>query len=140
MLRRLQEHDLYLQPEKCEFGKKEVEYLVLLIREGEVCMDPAKVKAVTEWPAPKNLKEVRGFIGFANFYQRFIKGFSKICRLLHDLTKKDTPFRWGEEQQEAFQKLKNAFTLEPILAMWDPDRETQLEVDSSGFALSGIIS
>ena len=137
--KRLQEHNLYLRPEKCEFEKEEVEYLGLLIRRGEVHMDPAKVKAVTEWPAPKTLKKVRGFIGFANFYRRFIKGFSKICRPLHDLTKKDTPFRWGEEQQEAFQKLKDALTSEPILAMWDPDQETQLEVDLSGFALSGII-
>ena len=98
VLKRLQELDLYLRPEKCEFEKEEVEYLELLIRKGEVCMDPAKVKAVTEWLAPKTLKEVRGFIGFANFYRRFIKGFSKICGPLHDLTKKDTPFRWGEEQ------------------------------------------
>jgi len=102
-------------------------------------MDPAKVKAVAEWPTPKNLKEVQGFIGFANFYRRFIEGFSKICRPLHDLTKKDTPFVWGECQQKAFQYLKDTFTSEPILAMWHPDRETRLEVDSSGFSLSGII-
>ena len=140
VLRRLQEHDLYLRPEKCEFEREEVEYLGLVIRQGEVRMDPAKVKAVADWPTPKNLKEVRGFIGFANFYRRFIEGFSKICRPLHDLTKKDTPFSWGEDQQKAFQFLKNAFTSEPVLAMWDPERETRLEVDSSGFALSGIIS
>jgi len=129
VLRRLQEHDLYLCPEKCEFEKEEVEYL-----------DLAKVKAVAEWPSPKNLKEVRGFIGFANFYRQFIEGFSKICRPLHDLTKKDTLFVWGDSQQKAFQYLKDAFTSEPILAMWHPDRETRLEVDSSGFALSRIIS
>jgi len=110
VLRRFQEHDLYLRPEKCEFEKKEVKYLGLVIRQGEVRMDPAKVKAVADWPTPKNLKEVRGFIGFANFYRRFIEGFSKICRPLHDLTKKNTPFTWGENQQKVFQFLKDAFT------------------------------
>ena len=140
VLKRLQEHDLYLRPEKCEFEKEEIEYLGLVIRQGEVRMDPAKVQAVKEWPEPKNLKEVRGFIGFANFYRRFIEGFSKVCRPLHDLTKKDTPFVWGEDQQKAFQGLKDAFTSEPVLVMWDPEKETRLEVDASGFATGGVIS
>ena len=81
-------------------------------------MDPTKVEAVTSWPTPKNLKEVRGFIGFANFYRQFIKDFSKIARPLHDLTKKDTPFLWGPKQKEAFDTLKSAFTSQPILAVW----------------------
>jgi hypothetical protein len=68
VLKRLEEHDLYLRPEKCEFEKEEIEYLGLVIRHGQVSMDPIKVKAVTEWPTPSNLKEVRAFVGFANFY------------------------------------------------------------------------
>lgn len=70
VLKRLEENDLFLRPEKCEFEKTEIEYLGLIIRQGEVAMDPVKVKAVTEWPAPRNLKEVRSFVGFANFYRR----------------------------------------------------------------------
>ena len=73
VLRRLEEHDLYLRPEKCEFEKSEIEYLGLVIRAGDVAMDPVKVDAVSSWPVPKNLKEVRGFVGFANFYRRFIQ-------------------------------------------------------------------
>lgn len=92
VLERLAKHDLYLRPEKCEFEKSKVEYLGLVISEGQVVMDLTKVKAVAEWPTPKSLKEVRGFIGFANFYRRFIKNFSKLARPLHDLTKKDVPF------------------------------------------------
>ena len=140
VLARLEKHDLYLKPEKCEFEKSEIEYLGLIIRHGEVAMDPIKVKAVAEWPTPRNLKEVRGFIGFANFYRRFIKDFSKLARPLHDLTKKDTPFVWAEAQQQAFDKLRTAFTTEPVLAMWSPNRPTRIEVDASGFATGGVIS
>ena len=118
VLDRLAQYDLFLRPEKCEFEKSEIEYLRLIIRPGQVAMDPAKVSAVTEWPTSKNLKDVRGFVGFANFYRRFIKDFSKIARPLHDLTKKDVPFVWGPDQQKAFETLKAAFTSEPILAMW----------------------
>lgn len=140
VLRRLQENDLYLRPEKCEFERSEIEYLGLIIRAGEVSMDPVKVEAVTLWPVPRNLKDVRGFIGFANFYRRFIKDFSKITRPLHDLTKKDVPFFWGSPQQEAFDAMKKAFTTQPILGIWDFDRPTRIEVDASGFATGGVIS
>ena len=68
VLQRLKAHDLYLRPEKCEFEQEEIKYLGLVIREGEVHMDPSKVEAVRTWPTPKNLREVRGFLGFANFY------------------------------------------------------------------------
>jgi hypothetical protein len=74
VLKRLQEYNLYLKPEKCEFEKQEMEYLGMIIRPGEVQMDPGKVAAVKDWPTPTTLKEVRAFIGFANFYRRFIKG------------------------------------------------------------------
>jgi hypothetical protein len=140
VLKRLEEHDLYLRPEKCEFEKEEIKYLGLVIHHGQVSMDPIKVKAVTEWPTPLNLKEVRAFVGFANFYRRFIQNFSQLARPLHDLTKKDTTFVWGSAQQFAFEQLKAAFTSESILAMWSADRETRLEVDASGYATGGVLS
>jgi hypothetical protein len=89
VLQRLLAHDLYLRPEKCEFDREEVEYLGLIIKKGQVTMDPVKVKAVADWPTPRNLRELRGFLRFANFYRRFIKDFAKIARPLNDLTKKD---------------------------------------------------
>ncbi|KAJ3533934.1 hypothetical protein NMY22_g7130 [Coprinellus aureogranulatus] len=138
VLTRLRKHDLYLRPEKCEFEKTEIEYLGLVIREGEIRMDPAKVEAVRNWPIPKNLREVRGFLGFANFYRRFIKDFSKIARPLNDLTKKDTPWTWGPDQQAAFETLRTAFISSPILAIWDPNRPTRIEVDASGYATGGV--
>ncbi|PIL23032.1 hypothetical protein GSI_14339 [Ganoderma sinense ZZ0214-1] len=139
VLKCLQEHDLYLRPEKCEFERTEIEYLGLIIRQGEVAMDPVKVKAVTSWPTPKNLRDVRGFLGFANFYRRFIQDFAKRARPLNDLTKKDTPWTWGTAQRLAFQSLKDAFTQEPVLTTWAPLRPTRIEVDASGFAMGGVL-
>jgi hypothetical protein len=139
VLQRLQNHDLYLQPEKCEFEKTEIKYLGLVIKEGVVSMDPAKVQAVREWPTPRNLHNIRAFVGFANFYRRFIRDFSQLCRPLHDLTKKDTPFVWGAAQKEAFRKLCTAFTEEPALALWEQGSDTQLEVDTSAFATGGVL-
>ena len=102
-------------------------------------MDPGKVEAVRNWAAPTNLREVRGFLGFANFYRRFIQDFSKIARPLNDLTKKNTPFEWTTEQQQAFETLRSAFSSAPILALWDAKCLTRIEVDASGFATGGAL-
>jgi hypothetical protein len=120
VLKRLQEHDLYLWPEKCEFKKTEVKYLSLIILEGRICMDPAKVKAVKEWAEPQNLHDVCTFLGFANFYCCFIAGFAKIMHPLNDLTKKDVPWHWTFVERCVFQSLKDVFISKPILAQWDP--------------------
>jgi hypothetical protein len=119
VLCRLEENNLYLRPAN---------------------MDPAKVQAVTDWPSPRNLKDVRGFLGFANFYRRFIEGFARIARPLNDLTKKDAPWSWGPSQQGAFSELKARFTSSPVLVMWQPDLETRMEVDALAFAMGGVIS
>jgi hypothetical protein len=110
-------HNFYLRPEKCEFEQAKVDYLGLVISHGKVSMDPVKIEAVVNWPIPESLKEVQSFIGFANFYQCFIKDFSKICCPLHDLSKKDVPFVWGPSQQQAFDQLKTAFTTKPVLVL-----------------------
>jgi hypothetical protein len=112
----------------------------MIIHPGEVCMDPGKVSAVRDWTTPTMLKEVRVFIGFSNFYRRFIKDFSSIARPLHDLTKKDVPWQWHAEQQQAFDLLKEKFCQEPILKVYDPSLPTRVEVNASGFATGGILS
>jgi hypothetical protein len=140
VLRCLKAHDLYLRPEKCDFEQTKVEYLGMIISQGAVRMDPAKVKAMADWPTPRNLRDVRSFVGFANFYQWFIKDFSKIVGPLHNLTKKDAPFTWGAAQKHAFNTLKEAFTSKLVLALWESHWKTQLEVDALGFATGGVIS
>ena len=95
----LQEHRLYLKPEKCKFEQKQIEYLRVIVSEGQVEMDPVKVSGIAEWPIPQNKKEVQSFIGFINFYRRFIKDFSHHPHALFNLTKKDVGWKWEESEQ-----------------------------------------
>ena len=102
-------------------------------------MDPIKIEAVSKWPTPTNKKEVQSFLGFTNFYRRFIRDFSHHGRPLFDLTG-SAGWRWEEEQQEAFQKLKDAITSRPVLIFPDEDRPFRVEADSSDFATGAILS
>jgi hypothetical protein len=95
VLDRMREHKLYLQPEKCEFEQTRIEYLGVIISHNKVEMDLVKIAGVADWPTPSNKKEVQSFIGFVNFYRRFIPGFSHHARTLFDLTMKDVRFIWG---------------------------------------------
>jgi len=115
----LQKINLFLKPEKCEFEKTEVKYLGVIISQNSIKMDPVKVAGVTEWLIPSNRKEVQYFLGFTNFYHRFIQGFSHLAHPLFDLTWKDTEWRWGAEEQLAFDSLKEQITTAPILALPD---------------------
>jgi len=115
----LRKNNLFLKPKKCEFEKTEVEYLRVIISQNSIKMDPIKVAGVTDWPIPSNRKEVQSFLGFTNFYRRFIQGFSHLARPLFDLTRKDTEWRWGAEEQSAFDSLKEQMTMAPILTLPD---------------------
>ena len=106
VLQILKDHKLYLKPEKCEFEKNQVNYLGVIISNRQVCTNPAKVKAIWDWLTPRRLVEVQESIGFLNFYQRFIKDFSKMVQPLNDLTKKEVVFDWSNECQTAFNELK----------------------------------
>jgi Reverse transcriptase (RNA-dependent DNA polymerase) len=85
VLQQLREHNLFLKPKKCEFNKTTMEYLGLIIQEGKLSMDPVKLSGIRDWPTPTTVKQVRGFIGFANFYRRFIKKFSELVLPLNNL-------------------------------------------------------
>lgn len=140
VLKRLQDNDLFLKPEKCTFEAEEVEYLGMILGHGKITMDPVKVAGVLDWPTPRNLTDVRAFIGFGNFYRRFIRNFSDRARPLHDLTKKDVPWHWTDTEQKAFDDLKQAFISAPVIIQPDSSKPFRVECDASGFAIGGILS
>lgn len=94
VLRRCQRNELFCKPEKCEFNVSKTEFLGFVVSEEGIAMDKTKLDAVIEWPAPSSVKQVQTFLGFANFYRRFINGYSKICRPINDLLKKGTKFEY----------------------------------------------
>ena len=112
----------------------------MIISTTRVQMDPEKVDCLVNQEAPINIKDVQAFLGFSNFYRRFIKGFSRIVRLLVALTRKLVKQNWTLSCQEAFDILKNSFTLALILRYFDPKREVFIEYDISDFVSSGILS
>ena len=136
----LSQNNLFLKPEKCVFEQPEVDYLGMIIGHGQIKMDPAKILAIQNWPTPKTVKQVQSFLGFANFYRRFIKNFSKIALPLTTLTKKDTTWHWTTDQQNAFDILITALTSEPILALPQPKGQFRVEANSSNYAVGAVLS
>ena len=140
ILKRLEENDLFVKPKKCKWKVREVEFLEVVISPKGVEMQKEKVEGVLNWLAPRNIKEVQKFLGLANYYRRFIKDFARIAALLHVLVRKEQKWKWEEEQEEAFEKLKAGFTTEPILAIPDIDKEMRVEADASDYATGGVLS
>jgi hypothetical protein len=112
----------------------------MIISNGTVTMDKGKVDGVLSWPTPSKVKDVQSFLGFANFYHRFIEGFGQLARPLHELTKKDTPWNWGPAQQQAFDALKDKFCKAPVLIRPDTAKPFLLETDASDYAVGAILS
>ena len=98
VLRRLEENDLFIKPEKCVWKVREVGFLGVVIGEDGARMEKEKVQGVVEWPMLKSVKEVQKFLGLANYYRQFVKDFAKIARPLHEVTRKEIKWSWGEKQ------------------------------------------
>jgi hypothetical protein len=133
-------HKLYLQPEKCEFEKTKIEYLGFIISHNKVEMDPVKIAGVVDWTMPSNKKEVQSFVGFVNFYRRFIPGFSHHVHALFDLTMKDIRFIWGLPQDDFFMKRKELITSVPVLVLPNDNLLFRLEANSSSIATGTVLS
>ena len=140
VVKRLEENDLYVKPEKYKWKVREVEFLGVVIGLEGIKMEMEKVKGVLEWPTPKCVKDVQKFLGLANYYCRFIENFVSIARPLHDMVKKDKKWDWTEKQEKAFKELKERFTKEPVLATPDIDKKMRMEVDASDYATGGVLS
>ena len=111
----IKEHQLYIQREKCEFFTDKVEFLGHFISADGAEMDPDKVKAIIDWPTPNNKRDIMSFLGLANYYRKFVKGFSAIVKPISDLLKEKINWQWGKEQDDTMAHIKVAITTAPIL-------------------------
>ena len=139
VIKRLEENDLYVKLEKCKWKIREVDFSGVVIGLEGIKMEKKKVKGVLEWPTLKCVKDVQKFLGLANYYRRFIEGFTTVARPLHNLVKKDKKWEWTEKEEKAFKELKERFTKEPVLAAPDIDKKMRMEVDALDYATGGVL-
>ena len=139
---------LKLKPSKCELFKKQINYLGHMVGHKGVTTDPDKIKAVTEWPRPTTVTEVRSFLGFVSYYRRFIPNCSKVAKPLNTLMqnlegtshqKKKFKVNWGPEQQEAFETLQRLSTEAPIFAYADFKSPFILHIDASSEGFGAVL-
>src|SRR5258705_127662 len=140
VLCRLHTAGLYANLKKCKFHMDTVEYLGFILSPKGLQMDPTKVSTIQDWPEPWKVRDVQAFLGFANFYQRFIHDYSETTLPLNHLCKKSTTWHFGTEEAKAFQNLKKAFGSALVLAHWAPDLPMMVEMDVSDCAIAGILS
>ncbi|KAB5587910.1 Retrotransposable element Tf2 [Ceratobasidium theobromae] len=140
VLRRHIKNNLYCNTEKCTFHVEQIDYLGLIVSGDKVETDPEKVSKAVDWPIPKTVKQVQEFLGFVNFYQRFVPNYSKKARPLFELLLKDKKWEWGMTQQGAFEGLKQSLMEAPTLIQPKPNEKFYLECNASDFATGAILS
>ena len=143
VLQRLKDIGVEADIDKCEFYTQEIKYLGVVLTPAGIRMDPTKVQAIQDWERPtsgRDITGVRRFIGFCNYYRRFIKGFSRIARPLNALLNKDSDGEWTVKCQQSFEDLKRAIATEPVLQHFDPAKQSYVECDASDTCTGGILS
>jgi len=140
VLKHLCKAGLYAKAEKCEFHSESVEYLGYILSPSGLTMSVNKIKIIQDWPEPKKVKDIQFFLGFANFYCRFIFNYLDIVIPLTCLTWKDIPWKFDSSCRDAFNFLKKALTSAPILTHWIPDAQLIVETDASDYTLTAILS
>ena len=139
VLVKLQENELFVKPEKSEFFTTDVSFLGFRLKDGKLAMEEQKVSGIADWPPPTNVSQVRSFIGFCNYYRRFIKNYADLCKPLNDLLKKTVPFAWTTDKHDAFERLKTAFVSQPVLSIPDHTKPFIIEADASLFATGAVL-
>jgi len=140
VLERLKQAGLKLKPSKCNLLMKSVSFLGHVVSEGAISVDYEKIKHVVEWPVPRTIKEVRGFVGLCSYYRRFVKDFGKIAAPLSAMSEKNKRFSWTEECQQAFDQLKQILTSPPVMTMPNQHDPFVLDCDASQCAIGGVLS
>ena len=137
---KLKEAGLKLKPKKCHLFKREVVYLGHVVSPVGISTDPSKIEVIKNWPTPKDVGDVRSGLGMFGYYRKFIKDYSKKARPLTRLTERDVEFVWGQEEEEAWQMLKDELVKAPILAYPDPEKQFILDTDASGYGIGAVLS
>lgn len=139
---RLRKVNLKLNPEKCEFFKKEMLYLGHVVSREGVVPDPEKIKIVESYPCPKSVEEVKRFTAFVNYYRKFIPNFAEKAYPLHQLCRKNATFKWDQECQKTFEDLKQCLVSPPVLQYPDFTETNQfiVQTDASGYSIGAILS
>ena len=140
VLNRLREAGLKINPKKCQICKKEISFLGHKLKPNGIAVDESKTEKVQLWPTPKNIEDLRAFLGLAGYYRRYVQNFAEIAAPLHKLQNKGEKFRWTIECQKAFVKLKQRLISPPVLAHPRADTEFILDCDASGSALGCVLS
>ena len=140
VLKYLRKAGLYVKAEKCKFHSELVEYLGYILSSSGLTMSDNKIKIIQDWPEPKKVKDIQSFLGFANFYRRFIFNYSDIVIPLTRLTWKDIPWKFDSSCQDAFNSFKKAFTSAFILTHWILNAQFIVETDALDYALTAILS
>ena len=139
VLQAIRNAGLKLKPTKCSFAQHEVKFLGFVISSKGLAPDPDKVKAIRAYPQPKNLTELRRFMGMASYYRRFVSGFSDIAQPINKLLQKDSNFQWNTQCDRAFVTLKEALTSEPVLGFPDPTRNFIVYTDASDIGIGAVL-
>lgn len=139
VLDKLREHQFYLKMKKCTFMKSELKYLGHVISREGVSTDPSKTEVMLNWPQPRNVTELRGFLGLTGYYRRFVKNYGLLAKPLTRLLQKQQGFAWSEEAQIAFENLKQAMASTPVLALPRFDLPFTVETDASDIGLGAVL-
>lgn len=140
VLGKIEQIGMKLRPEKCKFARERLKFLGFILSRDGIEPDPEKTKAVTEYPTPTTVRDVRAFIGLTSFYRRFIKNFAKIAACITELTRKEESFVWTPERQQAFDALKRALTTYPVLVAPRLGAPFIIEVDASGRGVGAVLT
>ncbi|SOV03415.1 uncharacterized protein UDID_18660 [Ustilago sp. UG-2017a] len=143
VLARLRQAGLYAKAEKCQFSTSQTKFLGFVVSDQGVSMDPSKTEVITNWPVPTSVHDVQVFLGFCNFYRKFIPQYSRTAYPLTQLLRKEaqsTPFAWNHAAQHAFEQLRSSFSTDTILHHFDPARPIIVETDASDFAVAAVLS
>ena len=139
VLQRLREYRLFIKLSKCEWEVTQTEFLGFVIGRDGLAMEPSRVEVIANRPEPASLRDLQVFLGFINFYRRFIKMFATIAQGMTELLKTQTPFQWTTKAQRSFEDMKECFTKAPVLAFFNAALPTRMWTDASGFALGGTL-